>query len=144
MRVRYGCHGESLRANATRCCGRHHFGMPAGVVSVCVGAEFGPGRQPARTYGVENSRRLFRRQHLAFAAFGGLFGTIVAWAIEYPSTLGNARVIALLRRCCGLATSPARRIATNFRQSETWLKSAEQPERRITTAFAVSPSPFKH
>ena len=82
-----------------------------------------------RTLTIAGITFLYTAKNLAFAAFGRLFGTIVAWAIEYPSTLGNARVIALLRRCCGLATSPARRIATNFRQSETWVKSAEQKQK---------------
>lgn len=43
---------------------------------------------------------LYTAKNLAFAAFGGLFGAIVAWAVEYPSILGKARVIALLRRWC--------------------------------------------
>jgi hypothetical protein len=69
---------------------------------------------------------LYTAKNLAFAVFGGLFGAIVAWAIEYPSILGKARVIALLRRCCRLATSPARTHRDHLPKVRKWLKSAEQ------------------
>ena len=54
---------KTLRTNATRCRARQCFGLPVGVVSVCVGAESGARCQPVRAYGLESPRGLFRRQH---------------------------------------------------------------------------------
>ena len=55
--------GETTRTSKIRRRARRYFGLPAVVVPTCVGAESGPGRQPVRAHGVENSRGFFRRQH---------------------------------------------------------------------------------